>query len=49
MNIQKSTTKNQELIIPSLRYFIEFMIRRLIYKKNPFFVSDGIIVVVKPK
>lgn len=48
MNTQKSTTKNQQLKIPSLRYFMEFIIRRLIYKKNPFFVSDGIIVVVKP-
>lgn len=50
LNMQnRFTSKNQLSKIPSPQYFIEFIIRRLIYRKNPFFVSDGIIAVVKPQ
>lgn len=32
----------------SVKWMLEFLIRRYLYHRNPFFVSDGIIVVVKP-
>lgn len=43
------TPKDNSLRISSVKYLVEFLIRRCIYRRNPFFVSDGIIVVVKPK
>ena len=36
-------------VLLSAKWVLEFLIRRYLYHRNPFFVSDGIIVVVKPK
>lgn len=36
-------------VLLSVKWLLEILIRRYLYHRNPFFVSDGIIVVVKPK
>jgi len=45
-SIQRNILKT---ILLSVKWVLEFLIRRYLYHRNLFFVSDGIIVVVKPK
>ena len=44
--------KQQRLLVPAFSLFKripEILLRKYIHKRNPFFVADGIIVVVKPE
>lgn len=49
-----SKTKNKQqrsilkMALSSIKWMLEYLIRKYLYNHNPFFVSDGIIVVVKP-